>query len=151
MECIWWWLDSWEFPAIMLDCLQDMPTTRVVQLNDWLFAWRVKLLSIFSWPPCMIAHTFLLFWALYYGIFTLHPIHAPLTAQIKSNQIKPIQNSILLRSSSFFPLYLLTFSCKKEHLPLSPLSEISCRFLLACLTTTPPSHAMAGMDRWSKY
>lgn len=24
-------------------------------------------------------------------------------------------------------------------------------FLLACLTTTPPSHAMAGMDRWSQY
>jgi len=76
------WLDSWESSAIMLAskiCLDAW-----VQLNDWLFASRVKLLSIFSGPPCMIVHTFLLFWALYYGVGIQYSIH-PSTTRIKWN------------------------------------------------------------------
>lgn len=142
------WLDSREFPAIMLACLQDMPTARVVQLNDWLFASRVKLLSIFSWPPCMIAHTFLLFGALYYVLLLLdiHSASNPSPHTHLSNQIKSNQNSILLRS--FSPSVLVhIFLARKDILSLS-LSEISCRFLLSCLTTTPSSLPWPGMDRW---
>lgn len=103
-------------------CLQDMPshTSTAEWLLSLLEGWNCC--PSFHAPPCMIAHTFLLFWTLYYYSLVGYSLciqsimHAPHTTQIKSNQ-----NSILLRSSSFFFSVLVDIFLQKGHLP-PPLS-----------------------------
>jgi len=134
MECIWWWLDSWEFPVIMLACKICLATR--VQLNDCSLCLKGETaVHLFMPPPPAWLHTLFSCFGLYTTIawLDIHSASNPscmLHTQLKSNQTKIVSCWGRLL---FFSLYLLTFSCKKDiSLSLSPFSEISCRFAGFC-------------------